>query len=204
MPIEEAERGVGLRLLAARGGKGAHLRRKHNRRLSDKALAAKLAENDLIDQAALDALLGRCPEDGMLADAIVESGVMGDWELGRWASRFFARPFLPVELCAPNPKASLGLDMGALFRHRVVPLWRGPAGIVVSMPGTSSEAALDALAKQAGCPVYAVVGSVRGNRRWLEESLPPALLPGEDGKEEERWSLLFDVGDARARETFGD
>ena len=93
--------------------------------------------------------------------------------------------------------------MGTLFRHRLVPLWRGPAGLVVAMPGTSSEAALEDLAKQAGCPVFAVVGSVRGNRRWLEESLPLAPLPGEGKEGEERWSLLFDVGDARAREAFG-
>ncbi len=179
------------------------MRRKHNRTLSDQALAAKLVENDLIDKAALDALLARCPDDGMLADAIVESGVMGDWELGRWASRFFARPFLPTEHCTPDPKAALGLEMGTLFRHRVVPLWRTGAGLVVAMPGTSSEAALKAIAEQAGCPVFAVVGSVRGNRRWLEESLPPAPLPGAETEEQDRWSLLFDVEDARARETFG-
>ncbi len=194
---------MGPRCLVAAATKGLSLRRKHNRPLSDKGLATKLVENDLIDQAALEALQGRCSEDGTLADAIVESGVMGDWELGRWASRFFARPFLPTEVCSPDPRASRGLEMGTLFRHRLVPLWRGPAGLVVAMPGTSSEAALEELAKQAGCPVFAVVGSVRGNRRWLEQSLPPAPLPGEEKDGEERWSLLFDVGDARAREAFG-
>ena len=190
--------------MAAGAAKGHSLRRKHNRTLSDQALATKLVESDLIDKAALEALSARCPDDGMLADAIVESGVMGDWELGRWASRFFARPFLPIELCSPDPKATAGLEMGTLFRHRIVPLWRNAAGLVVAMPGTSSEAALATISKQAGCPVFAVVGSVRGNRRWLEESLPPAPLPADEKEEQERWSLLFDVGDARARETFGD
>jgi len=194
---------MGLRLVAASAAKGPRMRRKHNRMLSDKALAAKLVENDLVDQAAIDALLERCAQDGMLADAIVESGVMGDWELGRWASRFFARPFLPIEVCSPASTAVAGLDVGALFRHRLVPLWRCSAGLVVAMPGTSSEAALEDLSKQAGCPVYAVVGSVRGNKRWLEENLPAAPLPGDDREAEERWSLLFDVGDARAREAFG-
>ena len=70
------------------------------------------------------------------------------------------------------------------------------------MPGTPSEAALEEIATQAGGSVCVVVGSVRSNRRWLEESLPPAPLPGQGVKDEERWSLLFDVGDAR--EAFGD
>jgi hypothetical protein len=71
------------------------------------------------------------------------------------------------------------------------------------MPGITSEAALQALSEDADCPVYAVIGSVRGNRRWLEENLARAPLPERDPQKGDSWSLLFDVGDAQARDAFG-
>ena len=127
---------------------------------------------------------------------------MGDWELGRWASRFFARPFLPLEVCSPSPDAIKGLDVTELVKQRLVPLWRCSAGLVVAMPGISSEAALSALSEDAGCPIYAVIGSVWGNRQWLEERLPQAPLPSGEEEGREQWSLLLGLGDAQAREIF--
>lgn len=180
------------------------VRRKHTRRLADGELVRRLEASGLLEQSVLDALLDNCSEDGTLSEAIVESGLMGDWELGRWASRWFGRPFLPLESCSPDPEASEGLDVMTLIRHRLVPLWRYGGGLVVAMPGITSEAALRALAEDAGCAVHAVVGSVRGNRRWLEDHLPRAPLPEGEPEGGETWSLLFDVGDVRAREAFGE
>lgn len=186
-----------------RGCPSADLRRKHSKRLADTELARRLGESGLIEQGVLDALLERLADDGGLSEALVEAGLIGDWELGRWASRWFGRPFLPMEVCSPSPEAAEGLSAGALVRHGIVPLWRHAGGLVVAMPGITSEAALEALAEDAGCVVQAVVGSVRGNRRWLEEHLARAPLPENEQEEGDSWSLLFDVGDAQARNAFG-
>ena len=179
------------------------MRRKHTKRLSDAELARRLEESGVIDQAVLDALLGRGIEDGMLCEAIVESGLVGDWELSRWACRWFSLPFLPVDACSPTPVATEGLDGARLIRRGLVPLWRSAGGLVVSMPGITSEGSLRELSEDAECPVYAVVGSVRGNRRWLEENLAPAPLSDPDPREDESWGRLFDVSDAQARDAFG-
>ncbi len=179
------------------------MRRKHTKRLSDAELARRLEESGLIERGVLDALLARGVDDGLLCEAIVESGLVGDWELSRWACRWFGRPFLPLEACTPTPAATDGLDGASLIRQGLVPLWRSAGGLVVAMPGITSEEALQALSEDAGCPVYAVIGSVRGNRRWLEENLARAPLPEGDPREGDSWSLLFDVGDAQARDVFG-
>jgi hypothetical protein len=179
------------------------VRRKHTKRLSDAELARRLEESGLIERGVLDALLERVGDEGLLCEGIVESGLVGDWELSRWACRWFGRPFLPLELCTPTAAAAEGLDGAKLIRRGLVPLWRSAGGLVVAMPGITSEEALQALSQDAGCPVYAVVGSVRGNRRWLEENLAPAPLPDGDPREGDSWSLLFDVGDAQARDAFG-
>ncbi len=179
------------------------MRRKYTKRLSDAELARRLEEGGIIERGVLDALLARGVEEGMLCEAIVESGLVGDWELSRWACRWFGRPFLPLEACAPTQTAAEGLDGATLVRQGLVPLWRSAAGLVVAMPGISSEGALEALSEDAGCPVYAVIGSVRGNRRWLEENLARAPLREGDPREGDSWSRLFDVGDAQARDAFG-
>jgi len=179
------------------------VRRKHTKRLSDGELARRLEESGLIERGVLDALLGRGVDEGMLCEAIVESGLVGDWELSRWLSRWFDRPFLPLEACSPTPAAAEGLDGASLIRQGLVPLWRSAGGLVVAMPGITSEAALEGLSEDAGCPVYAVIGSVRGNRRWLEENLAPAPLAEGDPREGDSWARLFDVGDAEARDAFG-
>jgi len=179
------------------------VRRKHTKRLSDAELARRLEEGGTIERGVLDALIGRGVEDGMLSEALVESGLVGDWELSRCVCRWFGRPFLPVDACSPTPAAVEGLDGARLIRRGLVPLWRSAGGLVVSMPGITSEGALRELSEEAQCPVYAVVGSVRGNRRWLEENLAPAPLSGADPREGEPWGRLFDVSDAQARDAFG-
>lgn len=194
---------TGLRRAARGRGMLRTVRRKHTKRLSDAELARRLEESGLIEQAVLDALVARGVDDGMLCEAIVESGLVGDWELSRWACRWFGRPFLPIEACTPTPAAAGGLDGARLIRRGLVPLWRSAGGLVVSMPGITSEEVLRELSEDAGCPVYAVIGSVRGNRRWLEENLAPAPLSESDPREEDSWGHLFDVSDAQARDAFG-
>jgi len=177
--------------------------RKHTKGLSDAELARLLSERGVIEKSALDALLERGVEDGMLCETIVGSGLLGDWELSRWACRWFGRPFLPLEVASPTAGAAEGLDGVALIRRGLVPLWRGAGELVVAMPGITSEAALEELSADAGSPIHAVVGSVRGNRRWLEENLARPPLPEGEGERGAARSLLFDVGDAQARDVFG-
>ena len=179
------------------------MRKKHTKKLSDTELAKRIGENGLVEVGALGALSDKLPDDGMLCEAIVESGLLGDWELSRWVSRWFGRPFLPLEACSPTAGALEGLDGAALIRRGLVPLWRGGGGLVVAMPGITSEDALKELSEDADCAVYAVIGSVRGNRRWLEENLARSPLPGGGAGKKDSWSLLFDVGDAQARDAFG-
>lgn len=179
------------------------MRRKHTKRLTDAELARQLIKEELLERGVLEALSERLSEDGMLSEAIVESGLMGDWGLARRASLWFGRPFLPLEVCTPREDVVEGLDTAALVRRGLVPLWRNPGSLVVAMPCISSEEALGELSEDAGCPVLPVIGSVRGNRRWLEEHLARGPLPSDDPREESSWSLLFDVGDAQARTAFG-
>jgi hypothetical protein len=182
------------------------VRKKHNKRLSDTELARRIAEADLIEPAILDALLERDPEPGKLAEAIVEAGLLPDWELGRWASRWFDRPFLPLDLCVPDPEAAKGLSASTLIRTGNVPLWRYAEVLVIAMPGITSEDALVDLANEAECTITAVVGSIRGNRRWLTENLPKAALPSGTTspdaatQDQQPWSLLLDACDIQARE----
>lgn len=185
---------------------------KHTQRLGYQRLAEVLMERGLVEaQAVRDAL--EMGQRGSLPfpEALVSASLVADWELSRIVCEVFGLPFLPVEIADPDPKAMQGMNQGYLMEHGLVPLSRYGKVLTVAMPAVVPAEILAGLNVEGDMTISPVVGTVRTNRRWIDEHCTPqAALPAEvdlsemsaDGGGE--WASIFDEGDAAVRLELGD
>ncbi len=167
-------------------------------------------ERGLVDpQAVRDAL--EMGQRGSLPfpEALVSASLVADWELSRTVCEVFGLPFLTVDQAKPDPSILEGMNTEFLRENGLVPLARCGQILTVAMPAIVPAEILGCLAAETDANVLPVVGTVRTNRRWLDENLdasalgsPLAALPtqniaeGGDEDAEEGWSDFFDEADA--------
>jgi hypothetical protein len=175
---------------------------KTNQRLDYARLAEALAESGLVDQKALREALQYSSSGGApFPQALVDANLVTDWELARVVCDLYGLPFLPVEIGTPDPAAFKGLDLNFLRQKCLIPLGRFGKVLTVCMPALVEAEVLGLLAAQADVVICPVVGTVRGNRVWLETNIEPSpVLPSSalGGKAEpgQGWSSFFDEADA--------
>ena len=172
---------------------------KNNQRLEQERLAEALEERGLVEGAALRHVLHQCIQTGSLfTELLVTEGMITDWELGRVSSELFGLAFLSVESYEPSAEAHVGIDTEFLRQYCIVPLDRFGDVLTIALPGMVPTEVISTLAKQTGCRVLCVAGSVSANRIWLNEHMPrpAAPLPSQAAAEpEEEWGNIFDQGD---------
>lgn len=178
---------------------------KASQRLDYTNLAAALGQGNLIDSARLSLAVQTAQQSRTpLPELLVTEGAIGDWELSHVVCDVFGLPFLPVDICPPNPKSLEGLDPEFLRTHRLIPIDRHGQVLTVCMPALVQADVLGMLAADADVTVLPVVGSVESNNRWLAQNLARAVeaaLPAEGQKGE--WSNIFDSGDAAVMQGLG-
>ena len=186
---------------------------KHTQRLGYQRLAEVLMERGLVEaQAVRDAL--EMGQRGSLPfpEALVSASLVADWELSRIVCEVFNLPFLPVEIADPDPSARTGLDENYLLEHGLVPLSRYGNVLTVAMPAVVPAEVLSAVSGEPGVVISPVVGTVRTNRRWIDEHLSPqSALPADvdltemsAGEDDGEWANIFDEGDAAVQLELGD
>jgi hypothetical protein len=133
----------------------------------------------------------------------VHANLVSDWELSRIVCEMYGLPFLPVEMCEPDPRAREKLDTHFLLEHGLVPMSRFGGLLTIAMPGMVPAEVLGELAALTDLTILPIVGSVRSNRRWLEANLHAALaaaLPSPSAEAVAQatteWGSIFDAGDA--------
>jgi hypothetical protein len=176
---------------------------KSTQRLEIHRLCEALLERRLIEPASLLHVQQQCQSSGtLLTELIVRENMVSDWELCRVTCEVFGLPFLPVEVCSPSERAREGLDPDYLRHYGLVPLDRFGELLTVAMPCMVSSEVLDGLVMREGGRVLPVVGSVLGNRAWLDQNLGSGLaeldaiemaLPFAD--EASDWAGIFDAGE---------
>ena len=179
---------------------------KSSQKLDYNRLADALSERNLVDRGALDHILQQCTATGsLMPDLLVREGLISDWELSRVVCELYGLPFLPVNVYPPSESAMDGLNPDYLRQYGLVPMDRFGKLITVAMPGMVPNSILDGLAAGEGLSILPGVGTVEGNRAWLEEHLPPpetgldqirASLPSDgDSLDIADWGNIFDAGD---------
>jgi hypothetical protein len=140
--------------------------------LSESRLARSLVERGLVLGDMIEQIFQTCSASGgLLTEALVQEGLMTDWELSRIACEVFNLPFMPVEVHAPTERALEGLDPEFLKRWCLVPLVRNGDLLTIAIPAAISPQTFDELAAMSGGELAIVVGSVLTNRQWLRENL---------------------------------
>lgn len=177
---------------------------KPSQRLDCARLAEVLAERALCEPQALREALqlsqrGHAP----FAEALVNAGLVQDWELSRLVCELYGLPFLPVDICEADKRARDGIDATFLLEHGLVPVGRFGNVLTLAMPGMVPAEVLGMLAAQTDLHIQPIVGTVRTNRRWLEQHLSAELdaaLPKPEAHEvaqaTNEWGSLFDQADA--------
>jgi len=178
---------------------------KHNQRLGYQRLAEVLMERGLVEPQAVRDALEMSARGGLpFPEALVTANLVADWELSRTVCEVYNLPFLTVEMVEPNPEAFRGIDLDFLRQSGVLPVDRMGQVLTVCMPAIVPAEVLGFLAAETDCIVLPMVGTVRTNRRWLEEQLSPASpLPAAERPAApqprapaEDWSQFFDEADA--------
>jgi len=168
---------------------------KNAQRLDDSRLAEVLNERGMAEREDIDELLQAARAGGVpFCEAVVLADLVSDWDMSRVVAELFQLPFLPVDICKPDKGLWEELGSPMLRQRALVPLARFGKLLTVAMPGLVSADALSDLAAETDCVVLPVVGTVRTNRRWLDEQSAPGLEAGQEGAG--GWSSLFDEGDA--------
>jgi hypothetical protein len=174
-------------------------------RLDYTRLAEVLAERGLCDPAALrEALKLSGHGNPSFPETLVNANLVGDWELCRVVCEIYNLAFLPLDLCVPDPQALEGIDLAYLCQYALVPLGRFGNVLTVAMPGMVSADVLGRIpVKDQNLVVVPLVGSIQGNRRWIELNLESKLHAqlktirgGAAEQDPEAWGSLFDEGDA--------
>ena len=110
-----------------------------NTNLSESRLARSLVERNLITGEMVEQIFQQCSESGgLLTEALIEAGLITDWELSRVASEAFNLPFLPVDVHPPTERATAGIDMEFLNRWCLVPITRNQDLLTVAIPAAIS------------------------------------------------------------------
>jgi hypothetical protein len=176
---------------------------KSSQRLDYARLSEVLAERGMCEPQALREALnfsgrGHSP----FAEALVNAKLVADWELSRIVAELYNLPFMPVDMCEPDPKARAGIDINFLIENGLVPLARFGQVVTVAMPGMVPAEILGLLAAETDLYVLPVVGTVQSNRRWIEMNLQEALrsalpvITPEAQQQANEWGNIFDAGDA--------
>lgn len=122
------------------------------------------------DPGTLQELLRASRSGGApFCEAAVNARLISDWEMSRVVAEMFQLPFLPVDICQPDPALWGELGSEAFRESAVVPMHRFGQLLTVAMPGLASAEVLGALAKETGCLLMPVVGTAQTNRRYVEE-----------------------------------
>ncbi|HVS18514.1 MAG TPA: hypothetical protein VMT18_07935 [Planctomycetota bacterium] len=176
---------------------------KSNQRLDYSTLSEVLGQRGLVEPQRLSLALQTCQQAGVpFPETLVFDNLIGDWELAKVVCDIYGLPFLPVDMYAPDAAAIEGMEREFLREHRLVPVGRHGAVLVVAMPGIVQADVLAAIANRHGVRVLPVVGTVLTNNRWLEEFMPAEVagaLPAEGEELAEgggAWGSIFDEGDA--------
>jgi hypothetical protein len=176
---------------------------KQNQRLEYGRLAEVLAERGLVEPQALREALQFSGRGGLaFPEALVTANLVADWELSRVVCELYNLPFVSIEQCEPDPKSRDGVSLQFLHDHGIVPLSRFGRLLTVVMPALVPAEVLGLLAAESELQIMPLVGTVRGNRRWIELHLaiemPPVLPSGSHEAEAQakQWSSIFDAGDA--------
>lgn len=145
-----------------------------NTNLSESRLARSLVERNLITGEMVEQIFQQCSESGgLLTEALIEAGLITDWELSRVASEAFNLPFLPVDVHPPTERAVAGIDPAFLHRWCLVPITRNQDLLTVAIPAAISPQAFEELERISGAQLAIVIGSVLSNRQWLRENANP-------------------------------
>ena len=177
---------------------------KHNQRLDYARLAEVLADRGLVEPNALREALKFSGQGNLpFPEALVTANLVPDWELSRVVSEIYNLPFLTVELVEPDPGAMKGLEPSLLVENCLVPIGRFGQVLTICMPAIVPAEILGVLAAQTDLYILPVVGTVRTNRKWLENHIkiqPLAPIPappsGEPQEGAGEWGSLFDDADA--------
>ena len=177
---------------------------KLHQRLDYQRLSDALVDRGLCEAQALrEALQLSGHGNPSFVEVIVNANLVGDWEVGKIAAEIYNLPFLPVEMCNPDPRALEGLDISYLSEHGLVPMGRFGSVLTVAMPGLVLAEVLGGIPVAEGeVTILPIVGSVRGNRRWIEQNLAPKLraaLPtaaAGASLTNPEWGNIFDAGEA--------
>jgi hypothetical protein len=173
---------------------------KASQRLDYANLVAALGQRNLVEPARLTLAVQTAQQTRTpLPELLVGEGSIGDWELSNVVCDVFGLPFLPVDICSPDPRAMSGLDPEFLRLHRLIPVDRHGQILTVCMPGLVQADVLGMLSAAADVTVLPVVGSVDSNNRWLAQHLArevDAPLPADVQQNPNGWSSIFDTGDA--------
>lgn len=185
---------------------------KLHQRLDHNRLAEVLAERGLCEPQALrEALQLSGHGNPSFAEAIVQANLVGDWELSKVVAEIYNLAFVPIDACPPDSRALDGIDLAYLVEHGLVPMNRCGSVLTIAMPGMVAADVLANLPINEGeVTILPVVGSVVGNRRWIDLHLVPKLhaaLPkiasgvheagGLMGAPE--WGNIFDQGEANVQ-----
>lgn len=137
------------------------------------------------------------------AEALVNANLVSDWDLSRIVCELYGMPFMPVDMCEPDPKAREGLDIAFLIENGLVPVGRFGQVLTVAMPGMVPADILGMLAVDSDLYILPIVGTVRTNRRWIEVNLEaplaaalPIVQPTEVAQAQGEWGSIFDEADA--------
>lgn len=169
---------------------------KYAQRLDDARLAEVLNERGMADLEAIRDLLHAAQSGGTsFAEALVNTGLIGDWDLSRVVAEIFQLPFLPVDMVKPEAELWEELDEAFLTKHGLVPIHQFGQVLTVAMPGLVPADVLGALASKSDLVVLPVVGTVESNRRWLFDQgrVAPKVRGSSAGGD---WSAMFDAADA--------
>ena len=177
---------------------------KSTQRLDYNRLSDALVERGLVGRDIINHILHQCQTTGsLLSDLLVGEDIVSDWELSRVACELYHIPFVTVDICPPADDAMEGLDPDYLRQYALVPLERFGKLLTVAMPGLVPTDVLEGISVEEGGRVLPLVGTVKTNRRWLLEHLPPPVMPSvlaSDGEavtlgSDESWTNIFDAGD---------
>lgn len=156
----------------------------------------------MIPKESMQHVFQDCSSNGtLLTEILVVEGLISDLELSRVCTELFHLPFIPLESYQPAEEALEDLDREYLRRFGLVPLDRFGKLMTISMPGIVPTTVLDNLSDDESIRILPVVGTVKGNRRWLKEHLPSEESTAMEAfsaaitDDESSWGNLFDAGD---------
>lgn len=185
---------------------------KNNQRLEYGRLADVLQERGLVEPQALREAIQFSSQGNMpFPEALVTANLVQDWELSRIVCEIYNLPFLPVDMIEPDPKARAGIDPQFLIDNALVPIARFGQVLTVCLPALLPAEILGVLAATTDLFIVPVIGTVRSNRKWVEQHIlaetTPGALPQSPQSAHEisqgAWSSIFDQGDANVLSGMG-